>query len=130
MYGGVCQGLTQTRLNLDHVEVNWIQPILKAWGRPGSGENVLLGSQQEQYFLGWADRLGIRSLQVMPTNHASLFSYREICCPEPAGGTVVPGTPTLAGGVGDAGGELPRGLAPGVLEGPPPPSGPDTVQNP
>lgn len=46
----VCPGLAQSQLNnLDSVEVPWAQPSWKAWGGPNSGENVLLGSQQEQH---------------------------------------------------------------------------------
>ena len=46
----VCPGLAQSQLNnLDYVEVPWAQPSWKAWGGPSSGENVLLGSQQEQH---------------------------------------------------------------------------------
>lgn len=37
------------------------------------------------------------------------------------------GIPTLTAGIGGIGAELPRSLAPGMLAGPPPPSGPDTM---
>lgn len=53
----VCLGLAETQLTLDHMEENWTKPSLKAWRGPDSGENVLLGSQQEQHYLGWVGGL-------------------------------------------------------------------------
>lgn len=39
----------------------------------------------------------------------------------------MPGMPTLMAGIGGVGAELPSSLAPGMLAGAPPPSGPDTL---
>lgn len=55
----------------------------------------------------------------MPATHAHLFSYRDVCCPEPAGGMVKCPASHHTAGIGGTGADLPRRSAPGVPAGAP-----------
>lgn len=94
------------------------QALLEGLGRPRLRRECSPGLSAEKALFG----VGGYPWAMKPTGDATnctvLFSYREICCPEPAGGTYeVPGMPTLTAGIGGIGAELPWSLAQACWQG-------------